>query len=84
MDTTPRIELWLTALHASSERLAKTVDGLSDDALSVPSFAIGWSIAQVLSHLGSGAEIITILLRRGIDGNTAGPSTQDTQPVWQG
>jgi hypothetical protein len=31
MDTTPRIELWLTALHASSERLAKTVDGLSDD-----------------------------------------------------
>lgn len=75
MDTTPRIELWLTALHASS---AKTVDGLPDDALSVPSFAIGWNIAQVLSHLGSGAEISTILLRRGIDGNTAGPSAQDT------
>lgn len=74
---------WLTALNTSSERLIKTVHDLPDDALSQPSFADGWSIAQVLSHLGSAAEICAVLLQRGIDGDTTAPTADDTRPVWQ-
>jgi uncharacterized protein (TIGR03083 family) len=74
---------WLAALNTSSERLVKTVHDLTDDALAQPSFADGWSIAQVLSHLGSAAEICTMLVRQGIDGDAIAPSADDTRPVWQ-
>jgi uncharacterized protein (TIGR03083 family) len=74
---------WLAALNTSSERLSKTVHDLSDDALAQPSFAGDWSIAQVLSHLGSAAEICTVLVRRGIDGDTTAPTADDARPVWQ-
>ena len=74
---------WLTALHTSSRRLAERVAGLSDDELATPSYASGWSIAQVLSHLGSAAEIGTVLVQRGIDGDTTGPGERDTKPVWR-
>jgi uncharacterized protein (TIGR03083 family) len=83
MNITTRPESWLAALRASSERLAETVHALPDDALSQPSFAASWSIAHVLSHLGSAAEISTMLLKRGIDGDTTGPTAEDTRPVWQ-
>ncbi|MDN3028336.1 maleylpyruvate isomerase N-terminal domain-containing protein [Streptomyces sp. S.PB5] len=73
---------WLSALHASSERLAETVGALSEKELNRPSFADGWSIAQVLSHLGSAAEISTGLLERGIAGDKTGPSRQTVMPVW--
>lgn len=46
---------WLDALHASSQRLAAATDPLTDAELTQPSFADRWSIAQVLSHLGSAA-----------------------------
>jgi uncharacterized protein (TIGR03083 family) len=59
------------------------VDGLSDKELDQPSFADGWSIAQVLSHLGSAAEISTGLLERGIAGDETGPQRETVMPVWQ-
>ncbi|MCI2420871.1 maleylpyruvate isomerase family mycothiol-dependent enzyme [Saccharopolyspora sp. K220] len=74
---------WLAALHASSQRLAELVADLTDDQLATPSYASGWSIAQVLSHLGSAAEIGTLLVQRGIDGDPTGPAKRDTTPVWQ-
>ncbi|MCU1679909.1 MAG: maleylpyruvate isomerase family mycothiol-dependent enzyme [Amycolatopsis sp.] len=74
---------WLAALHASSRRLAEAVDGLTDKQLATPSYASGWTIAQVLSHLGSAAEIGAVLVQRGIDGDPTGPGEQDTKPVWQ-
>ncbi|MFL6054021.1 MAG: maleylpyruvate isomerase family mycothiol-dependent enzyme [Actinoallomurus sp.] len=74
---------WLAALNAASERLIKTVHDLSDDDLARPSFADGWSIAQVLSHLGSAAEIGMMLVQRGIDGDTTAPTAADARPVWQ-
>lgn len=83
MESTTRPEPWLVALRDSSERLTETVYALPDEALSRPSFATGWSIAQVLSHLGSAAEISTMLLERGIDGDATGPRTEDTYPVWE-
>jgi uncharacterized protein (TIGR03083 family) len=73
---------WLAALHASSARLAATVDALDERELSGPSFAGGWSIAQVLSHLGSAAEISTGLVERGLAGGTEAPSRPEIEPVW--
>ncbi|WP_030179923.1 maleylpyruvate isomerase family mycothiol-dependent enzyme [Streptomyces sp. NRRL S-813] len=79
--TTPP-EHWLAALHASSDRLNTAVVDLSDEALSRSSFADGWSISQVLSHLGSAAEICTALVERGLKGEPAGPQREDLLPVW--
>lgn len=81
-DTASSVEPWLAALHASSTRLAATVGGLSDDELSAPSFADEWTIAQVLSHLGSGAEICSAIVERGIAGSTDAPKREDLEPVW--
>lgn len=77
------LSVWLEALHTSSHRLADTVASLSERELEQPSMADGWSIAQVLSHLGSAAEISTGLLERGIAGDERGPVRQDLEPVWQ-
>jgi len=73
---------WLAALHTSSQRLAELVADLTDEELAAPSYARGWSIAHVLSHLGSAAEIGTVLVRRGFDGDQTGPGERDTKPVW--
>jgi uncharacterized protein (TIGR03083 family) len=76
-------EDWLKALRATSERLDGRVRGLSEKDLARPSFAEGWSIAQVLSHLGSGAEIGVMLLERGIRGRTNGPVHDEVLPIWE-
>ncbi|MFE0984295.1 maleylpyruvate isomerase N-terminal domain-containing protein [Streptomyces rochei] len=73
---------WLAASHASSPRLAATVTSLSETDLNQRSKAGEWSIAQVLSDLGSAAEISTGLLQRGIAGDGAGPAREDLEPVW--
>lgn len=77
------LDRWLAAMHASSRRLADVVDGLSEAELSLPSMADEWSIAQVLSHLGSAAEISTGLLEGGIAGDQTGPDRAAIAPVWQ-
>jgi uncharacterized protein (TIGR03083 family) len=74
---------WLAAVDDSSRRLRDLVAEVGDAGLNAPSYAAGWSIAQVLSHLGSAAEIGTILLQRGIDGDESAPTPQDTGPVWE-
>ena len=76
------VEPWLDALHASSARTAAAVEGLSDEELTGTSYAADWSIAQVLSHLGSGAEIFAGLLERGIAGKTETPSQQELEAIW--
>jgi len=47
----------LAALRSNHEALAGLVRDATDDELAAPSGAEAWSVAQVLSHLGSGAEI---------------------------
>jgi uncharacterized protein (TIGR03083 family) len=66
----------------SHERLAAAVTPLTDDQVSGPSFASEWTIAQVASHLGSGAEIFSMLLAAGLDG-TAPPGADQYRPVWE-
>lgn len=79
---TAPLDSWLTALHTCSERLAAAVGGLSDEELLRPSFADGWSIAQVLSHLGSAAAICTTIVERGLAGDLTPPRQEDSVPVW--
>jgi uncharacterized protein (TIGR03083 family) len=69
------------ALRDSHDRLAATVNGLSPDQVTAMSYADEWSIAQVLSHLGSGAEIFIMFLDAGVVGDPA-PGMEEFQAVW--
>jgi uncharacterized protein (TIGR03083 family) len=60
---TPLADSTIDADHRTYERLARLVATLSDDQLTQPSGASEWTVAQVLSHLGSGAEITLDTLR---------------------
>ena len=49
------MEDWPAAAVSSHERLSRLVGQLGPDEVAGPSYCTEWSIAQVLSHLGSGA-----------------------------
>ncbi len=51
------VDRTITALRSEHDTLAELARGLTDDQLAAPSGAAEWTVAQVLSHLGSGAEI---------------------------
>ena len=55
MEKDPR--RWVGALAVSNDRLLELVRELDDEALGRQSMASEWTVAQVLSHLGSSAEI---------------------------
>jgi uncharacterized protein (TIGR03083 family) len=61
----------IAALRTGYDRLAELVEKFSDTDLTGPSGAAEWDISQVLSHLGSGAEIMTATIRAAFDGNPA-------------
>jgi uncharacterized protein (TIGR03083 family) len=48
---------WIETLRRSHDRLAKLAEPLTPEQLREQSYCTDWSIAQVLSHLGSGAEL---------------------------
>lgn len=73
---------WLQTLRHSQQSLAAVVEPLDEDALRAPSFDREWSIAQVLSHLGSGAEIFGLLLEAGLAGRDA-PGRDRFGPIWE-
>jgi uncharacterized protein (TIGR03083 family) len=49
--------------------------------VSRPSYDDEWTIADVLSHLGSGAEIFAAVLAAGVEGREA-PGVEEFQPIW--
>lgn len=59
---------WISALRDSHERLAGLVASAGTERLTAPSYAADWTIAQVLSHLGSGAEIAALTLAAALGG----------------
>jgi uncharacterized protein (TIGR03083 family) len=80
MQQDPRV--WISALRASHDRLASLAGRLTPEQLRGPSYCTDWSIAQVLSHLGSGAEIALTLMLPGALGQ-AEPAGQDAlEPIW--
>ena len=79
METDPR--RWIVALRTSHDRLAAFVDGLDDDGLATQSMCTDWSVARVLSHLGSGAEIGLGNLAANVAGREP-PGQETNQPIW--
>ncbi len=71
----------IEALRQEHDALAGIVATLSEDQLSGPSGASEWSVAQVLSHLGSGGEITLALLRAEL-GEGDAPGEDFNRSVW--
>jgi uncharacterized protein (TIGR03083 family) len=71
----------LAALRGCHDELAARVRGLDETDLTSQSYCTDWSVAQVLSHLGSGAEIALAQLQAARAGTTPlGPD--DFRVVW--
>jgi uncharacterized protein (TIGR03083 family) len=69
----------VSPLRSSVARLHELVRGLDVDQLEGPSYDSEWSIADVLSHLGSGG----VLMRQRLEDALAGvETTLEPQPVW--
>jgi uncharacterized protein (TIGR03083 family) len=70
----------IAALRNSHERLASLVHAVSEDFLTERSYCTDWNVAQVLSHIGSGAEISLMMLESVLRGE---PMDRDAfPPVW--
>lgn len=78
---TPTLAEVEAALHRSQARLAAGVAALSRDELTGPSYDTGWSVADVLSHLGSGAAIAGLTLDAGLDDREA-PEFEELDALW--
>jgi uncharacterized protein (TIGR03083 family) len=72
---------WISALRHSHDRLRASVEPLGLDQLSQRSYPSEWTIAQVLSHLGSQAEIFGMILEAGLAGQEP-PGREAFPPVW--
>ena len=79
METSP--DPWIGALRHSHDRLQALVEPLDLASLEQRSYASEWSIAQVLSHLGSGADIFALFLEAGLAGQDP-PGSDAFVPVW--
>ena len=79
METSP--DPWIGALRHSHDRLRALVGPLDLAQLEQRSYASEWSIAQVLSHLGSGAEIFGLFLHAGLTGQDS-PGRDTFIPIW--
>ena len=71
----------IAALRRSLERLDKLLTPLSSDELVAGSYASGWSVAQVASHLGSGADIFGLIVDAGVRGAPS-PGRDAFAEVW--
>ncbi|ETK36203.1 maleylpyruvate isomerase family mycothiol-dependent enzyme [Microbispora sp. ATCC PTA-5024] len=76
-----RADQAIKALRAELDDLAALVRGLTADDLGRPSGAAEWDVSQVLSHLGSGAEINLAALDAAL-GGTDGPDMDFIKGVW--
>jgi uncharacterized protein (TIGR03083 family) len=72
----------IDALSDEYDTLAAAVRDLTDDQLTAPSGAAEWTVAQVLSHLGSGAEITLAGLQATLGERTA-PDADFNPSVWE-
>jgi uncharacterized protein (TIGR03083 family) len=71
----------ITDLRDLHDELAALVPTLTEAQLTGPSGASEWTVAQVLSHLGSGSEIALASYRAALAG-TPGPEGAFNQEVW--
>ncbi len=78
---TDRADETIKALRSGHDDLAALVRGFGADDLARPSGASKWDVSQVLSHLGSGAEINLAGLNGALDGS-GNPGGEFNQGVW--
>ena len=76
-----QIESALSALSDSHDRLAAAAATVAGDGVTGPSYCSDWSVAQVLSHLGSGAQIYGLNVEAGLHGREA-PGQEQYQAIW--
>lgn len=76
-----RADQLIKVLRGEFDELAARVRGLAEDDLARGSGAAEWDVSQVLSHLGSGAEITLKGLDGAIDG-TGTPQLDVIRGVW--
>lgn len=79
METDPKV--WIAALRRSHDELAADVASMAPDDLRRRSGCRDWDVSQVLSHLGSGAEIVLANLEANLAGDEP-PPNEANQPVW--
>ncbi len=79
MESDPRV--WIATLRRSHDRLVALVGPLTPEQLRAQSYCKDWSVAQVLSHLGSGSEIAALNLP-GALGQAEPVSREAFGPVW--
>jgi uncharacterized protein (TIGR03083 family) len=70
----------IALLRSTHERFVAAFDELGADGVTRPSYDDGWSVAQVASHLGSGAEIFRHHLAAGSRGEPAPEGINE--PIW--
>lgn len=71
----------IAALRTVHDELVPVVPALTGEQLTGPSGASEWSVAQVLSHLGSGAEIALAGYRASLAGEST-PGQEFNEQVW--
>lgn len=79
METDP--DRWIDALRRSHDDLVAATTGLSADDIRRTSGSTEWTVAQVLSHLGSGAEINLANLEANLAGEEP-PPNEANHPIW--
>lgn len=81
MESSPRE--WIAVLRHSHERLLDLAGPLSPEQISGQSYCRDWTIAQLLSHVGSGAEIGMMMLPVALgQADTDSVGADAFQPVW--
>ena len=79
MSSDPRT--WIATLRESHDRLAGLVTPMTPEQVRAQSYCTDWSNAQVLSHIGSGAEI-SLLMLPGALGQAEPVGNEAFPPVW--
>jgi len=79
--TSPDPLVPLALLRASHDRLTALTADLDGETLTGPSYDTEWTIAQVLSHLGSGSTIFGLYLDAVRD-RTPVPGVEVFRPIW--
>jgi uncharacterized protein (TIGR03083 family) len=78
---TPSADVLLAALRNSRARLVEAATPLTAEQVREQSYDTEWSIAQVLSHIATGAIFFRLILEAGLAGEPA-PGIDAIQPVW--
>jgi len=72
----------IAAIRHTHDHLAEVARGLTDEQLRGQSGASEWTVADVLSHVGSGSEINRYTLQRALGDDSATPPNDEVWDRW--